>query len=99
MEGIKRSYFWMPSHMKSGKPVLRIEPSWSYLTKRKDFTTRGINDFVKGDLEPVSRTPDIGLRSHLVELIRRLFSEENRGRFGVVHQAAYNFIMWWGLKI
>jgi hypothetical protein len=76
-----------------------LNPLGATLQKERILLREGINGFVKGDLEPVSRTPDIGLRSHLVELIRRLFSEENRGRFGVVHQAAYNFIMWWGLKI
>jgi hypothetical protein len=76
-----------------------LNPLGATLQKERILLREGINGFVKGDLEPVSRTPDIGLRNHLVELIRRLFSEENRGRFGVVHQAAYNFIMWWGLKI
>ena len=83
----------MPSDMKFGDPLLRIEPSWSSLIKRRDFAAKGINDFVKGHLELGIRTPDIGLRNHLVELIGSLFSEGNGGRFGFVHQAAYNFIM------
>ena len=73
--------------------MLRIEPSWSSLIKMRGIAARGINDFVKGDLELGTRTPDIGLNSHLIELIGSLFSEGNRGRFGFVHQAAYNFIM------
>ena len=79
--------------MKSGDPVLHIEPSRSSLIKSRDFTTRGINVFVKGDLETGIRIPDIGLRGHLVKLIGSLFSEENRGKFGGVHHAAYNFMI------
>jgi hypothetical protein len=83
----------MPSHMKSGDPVLHIESSWDSLIKSRDFNVWVINNSLKAYLEPRISDPDIDLRSRLVQLIGSLFSEENRGRFGVEHQEAYNFIM------